>query len=329
MAEKLEVKVNQETENFTKKQREFSASMLTTLFGCPLAFYFQYIKHEKVPQSSNLAFGAAIHYMLKLFYERNFKSAESFANFWKGYWMRKVFLPEFDSNGKSVKEKGRIVFQRDKNGKFVLNPEIRWFNSEREPFIYMNLGIGILRNFYMRHKEKPMPFAFEQPFRKVTFRGHLLRGVWDRIDETEEGILITDYKTNKGCPIDERELALLHRHPQFTIYSIAFREVYGKTESGILFYHLRSGKLIKTTRSQEDYDYTSSMLDKAQKIIEDEDYTPFYGFHCKWCDFLDGPCKTTCIGVNAKITSNVIQEKKRLEEFTAWGTEWGEWSEER
>jgi hypothetical protein len=318
----LETRIHVEASKL--KSREMSASMLTTLFGCSLAFYFQYIQHERVPQSDNLAFGAAIHYMLQLFYKKNFKSAETFANFWKGYWMRKVFSPELDNRGKPVREKGRVVFKKGPDGKPVVSPEIRWFDPKSGPFVYMNIGAGILKNFYTRHKGKPSPIAFEKPFRKLKFNGHLLRGVWDRIDKSEEGFLITDYKTNKGCPTDERELALLHRHPQFTIYSLAFREVYGKTERDILFYHLRSGRIIKTRRSQGDFDYLASMLDKAQRTIEEGDYTPFYGFHCKFCDFLAGPCRTTGIGVDAKLKEIVRKGEEKPEEFTGWGEGWDE-----
>ena len=47
-----------------------SATKLTTFFGCPFAFYLQYIEHMKVPKSSAAAFGDAIHYSLEQFYKK-------------------------------------------------------------------------------------------------------------------------------------------------------------------------------------------------------------------------------------------------------------------
>lgn len=51
-------------------------------------------------------------------------------------------------------------------------------------------------------------------------------------------------------------------------------------------YHLRSGNVIPTTRTEDDFIYLKDSLEKAKRIIESDDFQPFYGFHCNLCDYL-------------------------------------------
>jgi len=70
------------------KELRHSASKITTYKGCSFAFFLKYIKHEIVAESVRLSFGKVVHSMLDQFYEKNFKSEESFAKSFKFHWFR-------------------------------------------------------------------------------------------------------------------------------------------------------------------------------------------------------------------------------------------------
>ena len=62
---------------------KISSTKITTYKGCSFAYFLKYVAHEKVPTNIRAGFGKEIHYMLELFYDRNFKSAESFGKYFK------------------------------------------------------------------------------------------------------------------------------------------------------------------------------------------------------------------------------------------------------
>ena len=160
--------------------------------------------------------------------------------------------------------------------------------------------------------------------------GHPIIAILDRIDKYNGEHYLCDYKTDKNPP--KINSFVLHRHPQFTLYSKVFREVFDEIEKNILYYHLRSGKVLKTKRNEKDYDYLKQLMDIAQKRIEEEDFYPFYGFHCKFCDY-----QVSCEKYSLSFDGPRIDLENKIisaEEFTSWHTneereQWIEMAEER
>ena len=62
------------------------------------------------------------------------------------------------------------------------------------------------------------------------------------------------------------------------------------------------------------------MLDKAQRKIDDEDYTPFYGFHCSFCRYRE-PCNRTAIGVGAKLKKMHLEGREKPKIWDGWDRE--------
>ncbi len=274
---------------------KLSATKITTYKGCSLAYFLKYVKHEKVPLNVRMVFGKTIHYMLEQFYKKNFQSSESFSKYWNYYWTGTIA-------GDFVKGKQKEYLKiRDYKLKddFVLRIGSH-IDLGLEPvgvfFGYMHLGREILQRFYKRHiiekdinnSERQIPIDIEKSFgvkrdEPFEINGHLIRGVFDRIDKTLKGHYVTDYKTDKHSP--GLDSFILHRHPQFTLYSYAFRKLFGRMERAILYYHLRTGKIFKTYRSEKDYDYLKKLLDEVAEGITKDNFVPFYGFHCNFCDY--------------------------------------------
>jgi len=290
-----------------------SASKITSYEFCPLHFYFRYISHEKVAEPSCFTFGKAIHYMLKLFYDKNFKSAENFTKFWKYYWyVFKLGIKFETSDGRkqTFKELDKQVRKLKEEKKFN-------FKNFYEVTYYANLGARILKKFY--HKNLPKPKLYEKKF-KIKFKGHEIQGVWDRIDDTDEGPILLDYKTDRYSPKSKEDLFLLHRHPQFTIYDLAHRIEFGRAPRKIIFHHLRTGKAVKTKRSKEDHDYLNALLDKVAYGIESDEFTPFYSpFKCRKCMYI-GPCAHFGIGVGPKLREleKAMAVEPDIDPFFSW-----------
>ena len=282
---------------------KLSASKITTYKGCSFAYYLKYEKHEKVPENLRMTFGKRIHYMLERFYDVKYKSADSFANFWKYDWFQTV-TGEF-LKGKQKKEletKDYLYIVRNKETKereekiMKIGSHVDVSPFEDVPgiiFGYMKLGESILKKFYIKHKNRTPPLEKESCFgvKKddlFNINGHLIRGVFDRIDLVNGEYYITDYKTDKSSPV--KDSFYLHRSSQFTLYSYAFRKIFSEREcknikeKAMLFYHLRDGIRYETHRSEKDYDYLKFILDEVSEGISKDKFVPFYGFHCGFCD---------------------------------------------
>jgi RecB family exonuclease len=303
------------------KPLRLSASMMTTYKGCPMAYFLKYKEHVNVPSGINLAFGKVIHEMLEQFYKKNYKSAESFANAFKFQWFRccsgeglkgkdkeSLAVTEYSSGTKDGKEYVLRLGNHIKIPVFgnVTAPDIFWG--------YKSLGERMLRHFYETYKGKTTPAIREGRY-ELDIEGHPdIHGIkrkhhaiviFDRIDIFKDSqgrwrCTIGDYKTDKGDPKDKS--FDIHRHPQFSLYSLAFRQLIKegrlkgiipdeiKEEDAILYFHLRNEQIAPTYRSESDFDYVRSILDDVSWGILNKRFTPFYGFHCRMCDYKQ-PCE--------------------------------------
>lgn len=317
------------------KVGRLSPSKITTYLGCSMAYFLKYIQHEKIPDNIRLIFGKEIHYLAENRYKKNFKSADTFAGFWKFRWYSTIA--------------GEFLKGKQKEGLLVKKIELKSKNKE-EPFIlkignhtdlynfddpagiffgYKKLGENILKNFYENSKKMPRPIETEMNFGRkkddiIELNGHELRGVFDRIDEWDGKMFIGDYKTNKKSP--EKNSFDLHRNLQFTIYSYVFRKLFNKKEEAILFHHLRSGDIFETHRSEKDYDYLKLILDKVSKNISNDEFIPFYGFHCDFCDY-QTPCEKYTIPYHGGPRIDLEGKIKYAKKFEEWDTELPEWME--
>ena len=277
---------------------KLSATKIGTYITCPFLYYLKYIEHEKVPTSVNLVFGRQIHYMLEQFYKVSYKDADKFANSWKYRW-RGVIAGEF-LKGKEKEnlkiETHTIKLRGGGEDKIETGNHVKFFGETPVSgfYAYKRLGVSILKRFYERHKPQPSPSLTEKRF-TFNFRGYEITGVLDRVERYNGGIYITDYKTDKSSP--ERGTFILHKHPQFTIYSSAYRSLFNEEEKNILYYHLRSGTVLKTTRVQADYDYLEQLCERVSDGISKDDFTPHYGYQCRFCDF-QRPCSQRTTGLD-------------------------------
>ncbi len=303
--------------NKKKRILTLSASKIALWYNCQMAFFLRYVEHAEAKESMVLTFGRSIHSLLDQFYKKNYKSPESFAKYFKYYWFN-TCSGEFLKGKKKASTK--IIEYPTKREPVRIREDLNSYGKPvGEFFGYMKLGAKLLEKFYIRHKNKPAPKEREKK-RTVNLFGHDTIVIFDRIDEFNGGLTIADYKTDKTCP--DKDSFTLHRNPQFSIYSKAFREIFNEEEKMILYYHLRSGTVLKTFRSQKDFDYLEELLGTTKRGIEDaldkNEFIPFYGHRCKFCDY-KVPCENYSVSYGGP---KIAQENKIIgaEKFTSWNT---------
>lgn len=295
-----------------------------------MAYYLKYIAHEKVPVNVRFALGKDVHYMIERFYKYNYKSADSFANFWKFHWFRHISGKNL--KGKAQKETNIREYKTKKGVVFIGDHvDLGQNRPDADPvgafFGSMILGANILKRFYSRHipekkqeNGKTVPihneFGFgtkkSEPF---IIDGIPIRGFLDRIDKRNDNWWVTDYKTDRQGP--SKDPFTLHRHPQFTLYSYAFRRLFGVKEKAVLYYHLRSGKVFETHRSEKDFDYFRRLMNDVAESITADKFVPFYGFHCNFCD-LKPACEKYCMKEHGGPSLNLEGKIKQTETFDDW-----------
>ncbi|MBI3623015.1 PD-(D/E)XK nuclease family protein [Candidatus Pacearchaeota archaeon] len=314
---------------------KMSATKMTTYQGCSMAYYLKYVRHEKVASNINLVFGREIHHMLEHFYDTNFKSSDSFAGAWRFRWGASIagdFLKgkakaELKTRGIPYKATNKETTKTEERT-LIVGSHTNLYNFENPLntfFGLMKLGNNILSMFYARHivekdgsdQTKKPPVEVERGFgnkkeEPIKVGDHLVLGYIDRIDERNGNWFITDYKTDKRGP--ENNPFTLHRHPQFTLYSHVFRELFGIVEKAILYYHLRSGKVFETHRSENDFDYLKRTLDQVVEGIIKDKFNPFYGFHCNFCDY-QVPCEKYTIDYHGGPRIDLEGRIKQTDEF--------------
>lgn len=127
------------------------------------------------------------------------------------------------------------------------------------------------------NKHEPPIVATEQFF-KVNIKGIEFSGKIDQI----RGKNVYDWKTK----VKEPDLRMLRADYQFTLYGMAYKEMYGEYPENVYFGYLYGGKLYKLERSRKDYKYLEEVAGKIVLAAENEIFPRNYGeYNCKYCAY--------------------------------------------
>ena len=251
----LAIDLNQEFQIEIPERINLSASAIETYESCPLKFRLGRI--DGVPQTASkpeLVFGNIIHAVLQRFHEPEKEiSEERILRLLKEEWKKGEF--DYTVREEKFKEQGQIMLARY-NRLVQLNPPIVLAREES--------------------------FAFEMG--PITIRGAI-----DRIDQTEDGTAIIDYKTSKSSTSAKSNL-------QLAIYSMYLEQLDDETIGGLpavaALHFLRDEE--KPIRS---HSFSSDKIGETkEKIIEvaagirHRKFEAKTGRHCEWCDYKNLVC---------------------------------------
>ncbi len=240
---------------------ELSYTMLKSLMACEYSYYLRYVKHVPVQEGSATAYGTAVHQTIKIGYENQLER-DDWAKIFKKEWL----------NQTSTKN---LVF-----------------NDDQDYLKKFTTGQELVLDYYDKFVKKAKPPKQIEMFFgrdvKVEMGGHVLVGVFDQISAKD---IVIDYKTGAKPTQADLDCDL-----QFTIYSYAYRQIFGKEEAGLALRHLGTMKDMVTTRTQADFDMLAGEIAKLEKKLKQQEFLRNLSRDCSYCFFLKA-----CLGKERKV----------------------------
>ncbi len=237
-----------------------SYSSLEAYQSCPLKYKFQEIDKIRAPKSKEAVFGSTIHSTMKFIHTPGILSPalEQALEFFSNAWNSSVF--ENEDEERSAFSQGVRMIQEYYKKNNIAAANIVDLES------YFQIEIG----------EKDNP--------------HIVSGRIDRIDKTDGGYEIIDYKTAKKMPSQEK----VHADLQLSIYLKAFLTRYPE-ELGHLdtlkvsLYFLKHGVKLSSRRTAEQLAKSEEVFLTTIQEIEEKKQTgnfePVVSPLCDWCGY--------------------------------------------
>lgn len=238
-------------------KRNLSYSHISSYLNCPYQFYFKYILGVPGLESQAKSFGLTVHNTLREFYERLRKFKQGFEGI-RDEPSKKDLLEIYEQKWQSAGyETKKQEEQRFKSGKKSLEEYYdKFYNGEENP-------IWLEENF------------------RVNLGDFWLRGVVDRLDRTDKGLEVIDYKTGK-VPSD---IHRLKKDLQPALYLLAVEKILGEqVEKASLLYIEGPEKLeikIDDKLKKDAVDQVTNVLATIKKL----EFDPNPGILCKFCDY--------------------------------------------
>ena len=235
-----------------------SYSALETFNNCSLKYKFQNIDKIKEPKSKEAVFGTLIHATLKFIHAPSLiqPRLEEALDFFSKNWNSDVFEVEME---------------------------------ERNAF---SQGVAMIQQYYKNNDpsnytivDLESRFAVEITNQKNGDK-HIISGIIDRIDKTEDGYEIIDYKTTKKMPSQEK----VDNDLQLSVYLNAFLARYPKEAARldkvtVSLYYLKHGVKLSSTRNLQQLASAKQLFLDVIAEIEKGDFQPNVTPLCDWCGF--------------------------------------------
>ncbi len=238
-----------------------SYTAIHSLMQCEYSYYLSYVERVPTVESAESVDCTAIHRAIQVGYENNL-AKEEWAQIFKKEWVELTAKKDvvFYGEGEYLKKfKDGQQMMRDYYDKFV---------SKKKPPQMLEFFFG---------KSNP-----------VMLGSHKLVGVFDQVDARDN---VIDYKSGA-----KPTQAKLDHDLQFTVYSYAYRQLWGKEENGLFLRHLGTMKDMETTRTEEDFEVLEGELDKIEKRLRGKVFIRNLGRECANCYFVEA-----CLGKERKI----------------------------
>lgn len=161
-----------------------------------------------------------------------------------------------------------------------------WYQNDQQRRQYRSRGLQGLKRFYRAvNKEQPRVYHDGQSlWLEKNFIGSLgqypFRGKIDRVDQTEAGLELIDYKT--GAAKDK--LSSDHKW-QLLIYQLAAEQILKIKPARLTFYYLMEGQSRSFLGTEKELQRAQDKLIQTINQIQQSRFEAKPGRHCQHCDF--------------------------------------------
>ncbi|MCP3976501.1 MAG: PD-(D/E)XK nuclease family protein [bacterium] len=161
------------------------------------------------------------------------------------------------------------------------------FESQEEEREWGIQSLGILANYFSTED----PSSFEPTARELDILQEVgdmtIRGILDRMDETADGLIITDYKTGKAPP----ERYAIPAFFALKIYALLIRQRTGKTPTHLRLLFLNGPTVYEIPINDRQLDAMERQLEALwsaiNRAIVSGDFPTRTSRLCDWCSYKD------------------------------------------
>ena len=233
-----------------------SYSAFDTYQNCPLKYKFQQVDKIRTPKSKEAVFGTVLHDTMKFIHTPGILSPtleqamEHFSNHW--------------------------------------NPAV--FEDENEERAAFSQGVKIIQEYYKKNNPADFNIVNLESRFQIEIGGkdekHIISGIIDRIDRTEDGFEIIDYKTTKKMPTQER----VENDVQLSVYLKAFLSLYPQEIANlenikVSLYFLKHNVKLSAQRTTEQLEETEKVFLETIELIKEQKFKPNVSPLCDWCGY--------------------------------------------
>ncbi|GAF88025.1 unnamed protein product, partial [marine sediment metagenome] len=103
----------------------------------------------------------------------------------------------------------------------------------------------------------------------------------DRVDKTDQGFEIVDYKTADKVASQKK----VDKDEQLTIYALAAKEALKIEPTSLALYFLKQNKKVTTKRTKEQLEKEKERVVETAEAIRKSKFPAKPGILCHYCDF--------------------------------------------
>ncbi|MBI4437297.1 MAG: UvrD-helicase domain-containing protein [Candidatus Omnitrophica bacterium] len=221
--------------------------------SCPLKYKYVHILRIPVTQHHTVIYGRAIHAAVEAYYRARLEkqpfTEEELVKTFEETWASEGFLSR-------EHEERRLATGRE-----------------------------VLHRFYLEESKKNLlPTAVEKEFGFVLGKDKMI-GRWDLIYETKEEVVIADVKTSE-IRTQERADERAKESLQLSIYTLAYKEIFGRLPDRVELRFLESGLRGNSTRTEKALEETVDKIKEASQGIRAREFTPKPAYQvCRYCAY--------------------------------------------
>ena len=247
----------------------FSFSQLMAFSNCPYQYYLSFILKVPTQGKASFSFGKTMHSALQRIAELIIAQ------------QNEAQKSLFNSN-QQLKKFNEMISLEEMLNIFQASWIDDWYEDKNSKEKHLQKGKKIIKGFYNKFKDEILqPLYLEKGF-KIKIAGCAIKGAIDRVDKTEGGLKIIDYKTG-----EPKEKISFENKKQLLLYQLAGEQLFNEPIKKLSFYYLNNNSEVEFLGNEKELEKVEKWVTDTIEKIKQNNFSAKPGNLCKWCDFKD------------------------------------------